>query len=208
MLEIISNENPIKLEDAQLRKVTTEIRQCGSSIRRSFYKMASLLYKVQNERLFVNDGFMSATDYAEKVFGFKKSLCYNLISVGEVYTAEGGKESNLPHDTGKDYTSSQLKVILPYEETEVRRLAEEETITPYMTVNALKKTLKTELGESDTDDGEEVESEAEEVDESPEPEYLFEIKAYYDHDGNVAIQTAGEVPTELADIINTVWGHN
>lgn len=207
MFEIISNENPIKFEDSRLKEVTTQIRQCGASIRRNFYKMAALLYKVQNERLFVNDGFMSAAEYAEKVFGFKKSLSYNLISVGEVYTAEDGKGSNLPHDGNKDYTSSQLKVILPYEETEVRRLADEETITPYMTVNALKKTLKRELGEDEPEEGEEVESEAEEVDESPVPEYIFEIKAYYDNDGNVAIQTSGDVPPELADVINTVWGN-
>lgn len=206
MLEIISNEVNEKFIDPNLQKVTTQIRTCGATIRNNFYKMAYLLNKVQTERLFVQDGFMSATEYAEKTFGFKKSLCYNLIAVGEIYTADDGKGSNLPHDGNKDYTSSQLKVILPYDEEEVRRLANDETITPYMTVNAIKKALKSEL-DADEVETNEVGEESEEAEEIPDPEYIFEIKAYYDHEGNVAIQTTGDVPPELADVINTVWGN-
>lgn len=210
MLEIISQETKVKFEDSRLQTVTNQIVRCGVSIRNNFYKMAHLLYKVHSERLFVNDGFMSAAEYAEKTFGFKKSLCYNLISVGELYTAEDGKGSNLPHDGTKDYTSSQLKVILPYTEDDVRELAEEGVISPYMTVNALKKKLKEELSTEVSLDGEMEEAEAEMTEgaedteavtpEANETEYVFEIKAYNSGE-DVVIESSGEVPTIIAEAI-------
>lgn len=204
MLEIISQETKVKFEDSRLQTVTNQIVRCGASIRNNFYKMAHLLYKVQSERLFVNDGFMSAAEYAEKTFGFKKSLCYNLISVGETYTAEDGKGSNLPHDGTKDYTSSQLKVILPYTEDDVRELADEGVISPYMTVNALKKKLKEELKIETTADGEVEEAEAvtEEAEETGTNEtgYVFEIKAYNSGE-DIVIESSGEIPNIIAEAI-------
>lgn len=209
MLEIISTETKTKFEDSRLQTVTNQIVRCGVSIRNNFYKMAHLLYKVHSERLFVNDGFMSAAEYAEKTFGFKKSLCYNLISVGELYTAEDGKGSNLPHDGTKDYTSSQLKVILPYTEDDVRELAEGGVISPYMTVNALKKKLKEELSTDVSVDGEveEAEEATEETEETKvdapeanESKYVFEIKAYNSGE-DVVIESSGEIPNIIAEAI-------
>lgn len=204
MLEIISSETSVDLENGALKKVTQEIMKHSNQIKRSFYHIASLLVKVDNDKLFVDDGFLSVTEYAEKVLGFKKSLCYNLLQVGKVYTAENGAESNLPHTKAKDYTSSQLKVILPYDETEVRELADNEEITPYMSVRALKNRLKElngELEQEDTTGATESDGEGDETD-PPTCPYLFEIKAYTGDDGGIYVETAGDIPEVIANAVN------
>ena len=204
MLEILSKETPVKFENAGLQTVTNEIMKHSREIRRSFYQIAHLLNEVDENRLFVDDGFMSTVEYAEKTFGFKKTLCYNLLSIGQVYTAENGKESNLPHDKAKDYTSSQLKVMLPYDEEQVRELADTEEITPYMTVSALKKRLKglqEEEVQEDTAGATESDGEGAEID-PPTCPYLFEIKAYTGEDGRVYVESSGDIPEVIANAIS------
>ena len=197
MIDIISRDDPVKFVNGRLNTYTNEIVNCGASIRRNFYQIAHILHTIDEDRLYIDDGFLSVVEYAEKTFKMKKTLIYNLLSVGEVYTGESGKESNLPHDGRKDYTSSQLKVILPYDEDEIRKLADENEITPFMTVSALKKKLK------ETFEGEEEPEEGEEDEEpSPDPEYIFEVKAYYDADGDFTVLTTGEMPEEIANAIN------
>ena len=194
MLEIIASETPRgKFLNGGLEEATKEIFRLASEIRRNFYHVARVLNRVNNERLFVDDGFMSVTEYAEKTFGFKKTLCYNLLQIGETYTAEDANESNLPHDKTKDYTSGQLGVMLPYEEETVRRLADEEEITPYMTVKAIKKRLKAE------EEPEEVE-ETEESEEDVTNYNLFTITAIGSGD-EITIESTGEIPEIIAEAI-------
>ena len=200
MLEIIASETPRgKFLNGGLEEATKEIFRLASEIRRNFYHVARVLNRVNNERLFVDDGFMSVTEYAEKTFGFKKTLCYNLLQIGETYTAEDANESNLPHDKTKDYTSGQLGVMLPYEEETVRRLADEEEITPYMTVKAIKKRLKAEEGEEEPEEIEETED-PEEIEETEDTPTLFTIKAI-DINDELTIVTTGEIPEIIAEAI-------
>ena len=202
MLEIISPESRVKFENGALETVTKEIYNYANSIKRSFYHIAKLLVKVEEERLFVDDGFMSVPEYAEKSFGFKKSLCYNLLNIGKLYTAENGAESNLPHTKSKDYTSSQLKVILPYDEEEVRELAEQEEITPYMSVRALKKRLKLLGGEEVEGEKLEALEEPQEAEEPGECPLLFNIYAYESENGEIVVETEGVIPEVIATAIN------
>ena len=207
MFDIISNENPVQLENNELKTITKDIYRSGVTIRKNFYKIAHLLYRVENERLFVDDGFMSAADYVMQTFGFKKTLAYNLIAIGETYTDENGQESNLLHDKTKDYTSSQLAVMLPHSEDTIRELTEAEEITPYMTVSAIKKRLKQE-GQEEQEEQEQEEQEEQEQEEQencPEPDYIFEIKAYYDETGEVVFSTNGEIPEDFANTINSYF---
>lgn len=201
MFEIIAREEIPTFENPDLVYATERIRVCASSIRRNFYRIANVLKWVDDKRAFVDDGFLSTIEYATKTFGIKKTLAYNLLSIGGVYTAENGVESNLPHDKAKDYTSSQMNVILPYDEADIREYAKNGDINPFMTVSALKKKLK-EL------DGEESENEPEEPTEEtaeeypPEPEYLWNIDAWEDENGDVVIETRGDLPEVLANAIN------
>lgn len=204
MLEIRNNENPIRFENAGLKKATQEITKHANTIKRSFYHIASILVKVENERLFVDDGFMSTAEYAEKTFGFKKTLCYNLLNIGKVYTAENGAESNLPHDKTKDYSSSQLKVMLPYDEGIIRELTDNEEITPYMSVRAIKNCLKELEGEPEQEDTAGATESDGDSDENkcPSCPYLFEIRAYTGEDGGVYVESNGDIPEIIADAIN------
>lgn len=195
MFEIIPNENPIDFNNSNLTEVTKDIYRNAGMIRRCFYRIARDLVRVEKERLFVEDGFLSTVEYASKTFGFKKSLVYNLLTIGKQYTKSEGNESNLKHDKAKDFSSGQLSVMLPYDESKIREMTDAEEITPYMTVREIKKKLKaTEQEEPEK---------PEEPEEGGEEKPIFTIEGYRDKNGEWSIVSDGEVPLPLADAINT-----
>lgn len=197
MFEIIPNENPIVFENSNLTEVTKDIYRNAGMIRRCFYRIARDLVQVEKERLFVEDGFLSTIEYACKTFGFKKSLVYNLLTIGKQYTQPTGNESNLKHDKAKDFSSGQLSVMLSYDESKIREMTDADEITPYMTVREIKKRLKATEQEEQEDPGEPEEQEGGE--EKP----IFTIEGYRDDNGEWTVVSDGEVPLPLADAINT-----
>ena len=184
-----------KFENKDLQKVTNEIQRVGVSIRQNFYKLAGLLKRVETERLYVDDGFMSVSEYAEKTFGIKKTTTYNLLKIAGSYLNNTGKESNLPHNGTKDYSSSQLNVLLPLDENTVRQLANDGDIYPEMSIRDMKKVIK--LYKEDEPKETEIATE-EELQAIP---YIFEIKAYIDENGDIGIETFGNIPDIIADAI-------
>ena len=192
----------VKFENAELQGVTNAINRIGASMRKNCYKLAGLLYRVESERLFVDDGFTSTQEYAEKVFNIKKTTTYNLLTIGELYTdSDKGDASNLKHSGDKDFTLSQLSVMLPLEETEIRELTDTDKITPDMSVRAIKSVVKeykeehTEDEDENVIDGEAVEKE---IDEDGQPVIEWSITCYKD----CGVTTTGSIPQELADIIH------
>ena len=188
-----------KFENKELQKVTNEIQRVGVSIRQNFYKLAGLLKRVETERLFVDDGFMSVSEYAEKTFGIKKTTTYNLIKIAGSYLGKTGKESNLPHTGTRDYSSSQLNALLPLDEDTVRQLANDGDIYPEMSVRDMKKVIKLYKEEPEAI---EIEEETTTDDEPEAIPYIFEIRAYKDEAGEVAIETVGNIPIEISNAVH------
>ena len=199
-MEIIATTQ--HFENKELQKITNDIQRVGVSIRQNFYKLAGLLKRVEIERLFVDDGFMSVAEYAEKTFSIKKTTTYNLLKIAGTYLADTGKESNLPHTGTRDYSSSQLNVLLPLEESIVRQLTEDGDIYPEMSVRDMKKVIKLYKEEPEPTETEE-ETEVIEIENEPQTiPYIFEIKAYTDESGDIAIEIIGNVPQIIVDAVN------
>ena len=137
---------------------------------------------VDERGMYANDGFETVHEWTAQAFGFKKTLSYNLLKIGNEYTREvisrkskvTGYCSNLlpvpvemdengkplPSEPAplKDFSVSQLSAILPVGHREAEDLVREQVITPDMTVKQIKDIVKsrnaTETGESDNDESE------------------------------------------------------
>lgn len=125
-----------------LNRATKKIATIGTKVAKNFYDVARVLAKVAENECYKDDGFKSAADYAEKVFGFKKSMAYSLIKIGKEYTDPELPASNLPHEDGEDFTVSQLDRVLPLERDKVVELVNEKEITPKMTIKEISDVVK------------------------------------------------------------------
>ena len=142
----------------QLEKVTQAIIDCGNTIQSRRYAVAALLAKVEVEKLYKDDGFTSAAEYAKETFGMEKTLAYNLIKIGTDYTrpiidAKGktkGYCSNLlpsaNPDAGDapllDFSPVQIERILPLGRDKVLELVKDGKLSPSMTVREMKDVVK------------------------------------------------------------------
>ena len=148
LIEISTEE--VSFTNKELNKATKEILKIGNNIKKDMFKVAVILYGVRVSECYKDDGFKNIGEYANKTFGFAKTNTYNLIKVAESYIDMETKESNLPHESGKDFTTAQIIKMLPTKYERVYELVENEVITPEMSCREIEKALK----ESNASEGE------------------------------------------------------
>lgn len=171
-MDLIANVNNVEFSNVDLNKATKEIVKLSDTIKQNLYHVAYIISDVNERELFKEDGFNNVHEWTAKAFGFKKSFSYDLLKIGNEYTAPikdsktgkiKGYKSNLTPVAGKDFTVSQVKVMLPLGEWEnVEEATLNNDITPDMTILEIKKKVK----ELKTPEKEE----AEETEETPETE--------------------------------------
>ena len=126
----------------QLKIVTNQILKLNWTVKKNLFKIALLLAKVNNEKLYEKDGFRDVYDYALQVFGYKKIATNNMLRVASQYIDETG-ETTLPHKTGYDFSMSQVVKMLPMGYDAAKKACEDQNITPDMSCRTIEKVVKT-----------------------------------------------------------------
>lgn len=209
-VEIIKS-NEVQISNTKLRNYTEQIFKQGLNIKKAFAKVATILVKIDDSKCFEADGFESVQDYALQVFGWKQATTYAMLRIGREYIDGKTLESVLPHETGNDYSNSQLQALLPLKSVETAKaLAEKEIINPEMTVKEIKKIVKDyKAGNSKSTS----ENEDTEITENNDDKDTIEISAWsilhsfeimQDANGNITFMLDGEETSKnnIIDIIN------
>ena len=173
MFEIIKSDRVYM--DRNLQDVTNKVYAIGDNIKTEVYKIAWLIAMVDARGMYANDGFETVHAWTAQAFGFKKTLSYNMLKIGNEYTREvisrkskvTGYCSNLlpvpvemdengkplPSEPApiKDFSVSQLSAILPVGHREAEDLVREQVITPDMTVKQIKEIVKSRNAGSDSE---------------------------------------------------------
>lgn len=181
MNDIIERNTELHYINEALNKATARVVKLGNAIRNNLFEVAHIIAEVAETECFKDDGFDSAVAWAEKSFGFKKSAVYDLLKIGREYTrprlsAKGnvtGYGSNLIEEgEADDFSTSQIKKMLPLDHDKVVDLVDEGTITVDMSCREIEKVVKGILnpegegndeGNGEGNDEDTVESTAEEV---------------------------------------------
>lgn len=180
-----------KFKDTNLITATKTIATAMNSVERNMYAIAATLAVVDDMKYYEADGFKNAAEYAEKVFGMKKSSAYNFIKIGREYVATNQIESNLPHDS-VDFSTSQVIAMLPLKSREKAvELIEAGEITPTMTCEDIAETVKVHkpeksskaVSDSEPTDGDNCDeyNEVEEVERDYRAEMINDINACVDN---------------------------
>lgn len=160
-----------KFENKELTKATTAIAKATESAAKSLLKIASVMAEVEARALYADD-FKSISEYGERVFGYKKSVVYNMVRIGRDYIEPTTGKSVLALENGQDFTFNQLTRMLPLPSVDVaEELVAEEVITPDMTLREIENAVKEYNHKDDAAEGEEEpaeETEAVTVEEEPD----------------------------------------
>ena len=158
----MSNIQPVtnrpKFLNKDLEKATVYIFSCDAQVRARQYDIAAILAEIDNKKLYKDDGFASAAEYANVTFGMQKTLAYALIEVGTnytrpIYSDKGrviGHCSNLlpAADIEKqtapalDFTTGQIARMASLGREKVVELVNDGTVSPRMTHKEIDAVVK------------------------------------------------------------------
>lgn len=125
---------------------------------------------VDAKELYKDDGFSDVHEWVNKTFAFGKSTSYDLLKVGREYVREVhnksgrviGYESNLVPEGASNFSTTQVRRMLPAGHDLAVELVEAGEITPDMTTTKIAKVIKAHLNPADEAE-EEAEEEADEA---------------------------------------------
>lgn len=143
-MDIVLNQD-VTITNADLKKVTSEIRKASANVIGNTFKISALIAHVDdNPDMLEADGFTDTFDYVKKCFGLEKASAYNLIRVGRDFITKmdkGGYETLLTH-AGKDFSISQVFKMLPLGIDKAKELTDDGVIDVTMSCRQIEKIVK------------------------------------------------------------------
>lgn len=148
---IITNEHKaIAFTNKELQNASMTIFKIAENIRNRWFEIASIVALVDSKEAYKDDGFSDVHDWVGKTFGFAKSTSYDLLKVGKEYVREVrnkagkivGYESNLVPEGSDNFSTTQVRRMLPAGHELAASLVAEGEITPDMTTTKIAKVIK------------------------------------------------------------------
>ena len=146
-LESIATNTPTEFtfKNKKLNEVSPKIGRACRDLAKNKQEICKLLGIVKRDKLYTDDGFKSVDDFAEKTFGIKKSLAYQLANVGERFY-------NVESETAKKVSSmlppSNLAEIAGMKDEEIQKAMDEGKIKEGATQQELRNLAKTAKAEA------------------------------------------------------------
>lgn len=141
-MDLVINQD-VTINNAELKRITTEIRKAGANVIGNTYKISALIAHVNKSELYLEDGFVDVFDYVKQCFGLEKASAYNLIRVGEEFIeGEGNKYATLLTHGAKDYSISQVVKMLPLGIEKAQELTADGVIDETMSCRQIEKIVK------------------------------------------------------------------
>ena len=199
-MEMITSYDYSSIKNEELRKITNIIRNSCTAITGYTFKIAALVVKVEENDLYIEDGFSDIVDYVKRCFGFEKSTTYNMLKIGrffiDYYQERDVYETALKHEAGNDFSISQVIKMLPLGIEKAKELTHDDVITPDMSCRQIERIVKANLNrmvDPDEDD--------EDEDITPEPvtDHSEPSSRYIYEDDNVLYIDFEALPDEIRE---------
>ena len=175
-LIITAEHKQIAFSNKELQNASMAIFKIAENIRTRWFEIAAIVAMVDSKELYKDDGFADVHEWVNKTFAFGKSTSYDLLKVGkeyvrEVYNKAGkviGYECNLVPEGSDNFSTTQVRRMLPAGHELAAELVADGEITPDMTTAKIAKVIKahtfpeTSQEESNEEPDEEAENEEQE----------------------------------------------
>lgn len=159
---IITNEHKqIAFTNKELQNASMAIFKIAENIRTRWFEIAAIVAMVDSRELYKDDGFSDVHEWVNKTFAFGKSTSYDLLKVGREYVREVtnksgkviGYESNLVPVGSDNFSTTQVRRMLPAGHELATQLVADGEITPDMTTTKIAKVIKAHLNPDSNSDG-------------------------------------------------------
>lgn len=162
-LIITAEHKQLAFTNKELQNATMAIYKIAENIRTRWFEIAAIVAMVDAKELYKDDGFSDVHEWVNKTFAFGKSTSYDLLKVGREYVREVtnkagkviGYESNLVPVGADNFSTTQVRRMLPAGHELASELVEAGEITPDMTTTKIAKVIKAHLSPESTEDEEE-----------------------------------------------------
>lgn len=174
-LIITAEHKQIAFSNKELQNASMAIFKIAENIRTRWFEIAAIVAMVDSKELYKDDGFADVHEWVNKTFAFGKSTSYDLLKVGkeyvrEVYNKSGkviGYECNLVPEGSDNFSTTQVRRMLPAGHELAAELVADGEITPDMTTTKIAKIVKAHISpetedEAPTEDTEDTENEEQE----------------------------------------------
>lgn len=131
----------VELKDKVLIEKTVKIRAYENGVKTSLFGIAHIMQEIQKGELYKADGFKNIIDYAGQVFGYKKTMVYNMLQVAENYLQAG--ENKTVFAVGeKDFSMGQVQELLALPPAKSKELVKAGAINAEMTAKEIRDVVK------------------------------------------------------------------
>lgn len=131
----------VEIKSPALIEKTAKIRQYEGGVKSSLYGIANILHEIDKGGLYKEDGFKNVTEYASKVFGYKKTMVYNMLQVAENYLVTG--ENKTIFSAGeKDFSMGQVQELLALPPAKGKELVKSGAVNAEMTTKEIRDVVK------------------------------------------------------------------
>lgn len=188
------------------KNLTSKVEQIfklEESTNKNMYKIARIMFEINEKKLYEEDGFKSASAMAEQILGYRQQTASTLIRVGGKFINEKGQPNVLVD--GEPFTFYQYQELLPLDIDVITEAITNKVIEPTMTVSAIRSAVKLLRGIEDKSNKESIEQKQESNTES-EPEQTQEEPKVYQAENKDVFKFFLDPNHEYTsvDIINSV----
>lgn len=149
-LIITAEHKQLSFTNKELQNASMAIFKIAENIRTRWFEIAAIVAMVDSKELYKDDGFASVHEWVSKTFAFAKTTSYELLKIGkeyvrEVYNKSGkviGYECNLVPEGADNFSSTQVRKLLPAGHELAAELVADGEITPDMTTAKIAKVVK------------------------------------------------------------------
>lgn len=149
-LIITAEHKQLSFTNKELQNASMAIFKIAENIRTRWFEIAAIVAMVDSKELFKDDGFSSVHEWVGKTFAFAKTTSYELLKIGKEYVREVhnksgkviGYECNLVPEGADNFSSTQVRKLLPAGHDLAAELVADGEITPDMTTTKIAKIVK------------------------------------------------------------------
>ena len=200
-------------KNEELKEATRRIYEIGEGVKRYSYEVAHIIYEVNRNESYKQDGFKNVSMWAETMFGFKKSATYNLLKIGENFIIKYENENGQVEYTskfvtnGNDFSITQLSRMLPLiaDGISVDSFITENEIEYNTSANRISELVKMARGIEEKSDDKQEEKKPDDKQEEKKPDDKQEEKKPEDIEEQFFEIIENDAKTEVTDLVGNKY---
>lgn len=145
---VVMNNQPFAFRNEELVQSVNRIRAYSRSMEESSFQIALELKHIKDNELYKEDGYSNIIEFSSKVFGYRKTTTYYLLTMAEnLLVSQGEEVRTIFARDNQDFSVNQLREMITLDIGTIEELVKSEKLVPNMSIKQIRKTVKSKKKE-------------------------------------------------------------